>query len=86
MAILEAMAYATPVVASKGCYMSAAAKAAALLEYDAGPGPLAAAIFQLLARGESARINQGRVGRDYVRTHHAWEAIASHLSHIYESC
>lgn len=86
MAILEAMAYAVPVVASAGCYMSAAAEAGALIQYDEGPRRLADAIARFDGLDQSARRAQGEAGKAYVVARHDWATIASDLNRIYATC
>jgi glycosyltransferase involved in cell wall biosynthesis len=83
LAILEAMDAGLPVVATRGCYMSNAASAEALVQCDQGPEALAQALRPLITDRGRAR-TQGLVGRTYVRRAHDWETIAATTLRIYE--
>jgi glycosyltransferase involved in cell wall biosynthesis len=83
LAILEAMAQGLPVVATRGCYMQAAAEQGALRECAQGPEALAAALAPLLADPASARA-LGAVGRAYLRAEHDWDRLARRYLRIYE--
>jgi poly(glycerol-phosphate) alpha-glucosyltransferase len=83
MAILEAMAYSLPVIASQGCYMSAAAGASALLEYGSGPEALASALGSFSRLSSAERANLGHRARRYVEDKHSWAAIARRTLGIY---
>ncbi len=81
LAILEAMAHGLPVVATRGCYMSAAAAAGALRECAAGPAALVEALAPILA---GAAPDLGAAGAAYVRREHAWDRLAERTLAIYE--
>lgn len=84
MAILEAMSYSVPVVASKGCYMSSAAHLGAIIEYESGENQLADTISNFLSSDGEFRKLQGDNGYKYVSSFHAWESIAEKLHAIYK--
>lgn len=84
MAILEAMAHGMPVIATRGCYMNAAAAADALVECEQGAVNVSQAIEKLLS-DRPRRERLGKAGRDYVARVHNWDAIARSLSAIYGS-
>lgn len=84
LAILEAMSAGLPVVATRGCYMSEAASAGALIQCEQGPAALAAALAPLLSNRGAARARAlGQVGQVYAGRVHAWEALARATLHFY---
>jgi len=80
ISILEAMSAALPVVVTRGCHMSAAAEAGALLECAQGAGPLAQAVARCLAAAP------GIVDRalEYVKRCHSWDSLARQAIARYE--
>ncbi len=81
--VLEAMACATPVVAtSKAVSALRTVPGQDLLVADE-PQDLAEAILYLLGN-EDRRNNIGRCGRNYVQQNHDWNVIAKQLVSIYE--
>lgn len=83
MAILEAMDAALPVVVTRGCYMSTAASAGALVQCEQGPEALARALLPLLRNRVAARA-QGQVGQAYVRREHDWDHLAQTMLRLYQ--
>ena len=83
LAILEAMDAGLPVVATRGCYMTQAASAGALVQCEQGPEALATALAPLVLDRARARA-QGQSGQAYVRKVHDWETIARATLKIYE--
>jgi len=83
LAILEAMSAGLPVVATRGCYMTEAATAKALVQCEQGADALAAAVAPLLADPARARA-QGSAGQAYVHRVHDWAALARATLRIYE--
>ena len=82
LAILEAMSAGLPVVATRGCYMTEAASAGALVECAPGAAALAQAMAPLLADAVRAQA-QGEAGRVYVGRVHDWAAIARRTLQVY---
>ncbi len=83
LAILEAMSAGLPVVATRGCYMTEAATAKALVQCDQGPEALASALSPLL-NGRALAQAQGSAGQAYVHRIHDWSALARATLRIYE--
>ena len=83
LAILEAMSAGLPVVATRGCYMTEAASARALVQCEQGPAALAAALAPLLADRQAARA-LGQAGQAHVHRAHAWDALARATLRLYE--
>jgi glycosyltransferase involved in cell wall biosynthesis len=81
--VLEAMAMGTPVVSTPaGCAALAAEEGREILTAE-GEEALAAAVLQVLS--DSALAGRLAVaGRQYVETHHSWEAEARRLVEVYE--
>jgi len=82
LAILEAMSAGLPVVATRGCYMSNAATAQALVQCEQGPEALAKALSPLLLNPAVA-LAQGQAGQAYVHRVHDWATLASATLKIY---
>ena len=82
LAILEAMSAGLPVVATRGCYMTEAASARALVQCEQGPAALAAALAPLLADRAAARA-LGLAGQAHAHHVHAWEALARATLRLY---
>ena len=82
LAILEAMSAGLPVVATRGCYMTEAASAHALVQCEQGAAALASALAPLLADRAAARA-LGLAGQAHAHHVHAWEALARATLRLY---
>lgn len=82
LAILEAMSAGLPVVATRGCYMTEAATANALVQCEQGPEALASALSPLL-NGRALAQAQGSAGQAYVHRIHDWAALARTTLRLY---
>jgi sugar transferase (PEP-CTERM/EpsH1 system associated) len=82
--VLEAMACATPVIASRRAVLSLQAIDEEHLLAADGPARFAQQILRLLADPE-LRARLGEAGRRYVETHHAWDRIVDDLAAIYHA-
>jgi sugar transferase (PEP-CTERM/EpsH1 system associated) len=82
--VLEAMAMATPVVATSKAVSALKAQSGVELLVADTPDDFAHAILQLL-RDATLRESLGRQGRCYVEEHHNWHKITSQLEQVYES-
>jgi sugar transferase (PEP-CTERM/EpsH1 system associated) len=82
--VLEAMACATPVIASSTATSALAVSDGTEVLHANTPSEWAARILELLASPEQQR-QLGAAGRRYVETHHQWPQIAGRLEEIYTS-
>jgi glycosyltransferase involved in cell wall biosynthesis len=81
--VLEAMASATPVVATPRAVAALDAQPGRDVFVAEGPQAFAEAVLTLLDDpGRRRRI--GQAGRIYVETHHRWDRIAAQLEACYE--
>jgi sugar transferase (PEP-CTERM/EpsH1 system associated) len=80
--VLEAMACATPVVATPQVVTALTAVAGRDLLVAQEPVEFAKAVLALL-QDDTQRGAVGRAGRAYVESHHDWAAITVRLEHIY---
>jgi sugar transferase (PEP-CTERM/EpsH1 system associated) len=80
--VLEAMACATPVVASGRAASALDAAAGRDLLVAETPGDFAAQVLHLLNHPERAR-ETGQAGRRYVEAHHDWAQKAARLAAVY---
>jgi glycosyltransferase involved in cell wall biosynthesis len=83
MAVLEALASATPVVLSPGCHFPQAADSGAGIVVSPQAEPLAAALSRLLADRDALE-RMGRRGRALVKAHYGWDAITDRMIEVYE--
>ena len=80
--VLEALACATPVVATPQAVSALSARAGEDLIVGRTPGELVTAIVALLEDPDRRR-RVGQAGRSYVERRHSWHGVASRLSDIY---
>lgn len=81
--VLEAMACATPVVATPQAVSALRVSPGIHLRVGKTPEELAAHILDLLEHPEVADA-LGRAGRTYVEQHHDWQRVAQQLEGLYE--
>ena len=82
LAILEAMASGVPVIATRGCYMRAAAGVGALIECGQGAEAVADALRTVLS--DSALAARLRVSsRAHILQDHDWSKIAGKMQEVY---
>lgn len=81
--VLEAMACATPVIATPQAVSAIDAQAGADVMVGESPADFAAHILELL-RDPAKREQIGRSGRRFVEEHHQWTRLAKDLEQIYE--
>jgi glycosyltransferase involved in cell wall biosynthesis len=82
--VLEAMACATPVVATPPAVAALAARPDRDVLVAEQPDAFADAVLALLGSARRRR-EVGDAGRRYVEAHHSWDEAASRLERIYES-
>lgn len=80
--LLEAMACATPVISTSKCTAALLVKPEAEIILADSPREFADRIIELL-NDPDKRQQIGQSGLEYVRRHHDWKNIASHLVNIY---
>jgi len=80
--VLEAMACATPVVATPQAVSALQVKAGEEVYVAQEPESFAAAVLRLLA-APLERERLGQAGRTYVEQHHHWASIAQQLEEVY---
>lgn len=81
--VLEAMACATPVIATPQAVTSLAIQPGQEVLVEGDAAGFARAILSLMAEPEKQR-RLGWAGRRYVQAHHDWAAIAARLEGIYD--
>jgi len=82
MAVLEALASATPVLLSPGCHFPEAEKAGAGRVVPTTPAALAEALLDLLSQPERLKI-MGQRGFEVVRDNYSWDHITDQLLGVY---
>jgi len=83
LAILESMSYGIPTFVSRGCYMTRAAKAEAVIEVGSSYVEMGCALSEWMANPGGLE-NLGQRGRSYVRDQHNWASIASQILGTYQ--
>ncbi len=84
MAVLEALASATPVLLSPGCNFPEVERAGAGRVADTNPATIADALIQLLGDGSTLR-EMGRRGRELVMRDYSWDRITELMLDTYET-
>ncbi len=82
LAILEAMSAGVPTVATRGCYMRAAAEAGALIECAQGAAPIADALRPVFEDASLAARLRDR-SRAYATAEHDWDRLAARMTETY---
>jgi poly(glycerol-phosphate) alpha-glucosyltransferase len=82
LALLEAMSAGLPSVATRGCYMRAAAEAGALIECEQGAAPVADALRPILEDASLAARLRER-SRAFAASEHDWNRIAARMKEAY---
>jgi len=83
MAVLEALASATPVLLSPGCHFPQAAEAGAGIVVSTEPEAMAQALAGLLGDRDALE-EMGRKGRALVSERYGWDAIAERMLEVYQ--
>jgi glycosyltransferase involved in cell wall biosynthesis len=86
MSLLEAMACAVPVVATRACNFPDVSASCAGWECDAELQSLADSLRQALLAGETERRERGQVGCRLVETQYAWPGLVARLVEACETC
>ena len=84
MTVLEAWAYAKPVLLTPECNLPEGFAAGAALQIGTGPGQIAAGIKRLIEMSGDDRQAIGNRGRDLVATKFSWPRIGQQMRSVYE--
>jgi poly(glycerol-phosphate) alpha-glucosyltransferase len=84
MTVLEAWAYAKPVLMTPECNLSEGFAAGAALQIGAGPEEIAAGLKQVIEMSDDDRRAMGIRGRDLVVTKFSWPQIGEQMRSVYE--
>ena len=84
MTVLEAWAYAKPVLLTPECNLPEGFAAGAALQIGTGPGQIAAGIKRLIEMSGDDRQAIGNRGRDLVATKFSWPRIGEQMRSVYE--
>ena len=82
--VLEAWAYAKPVLMTPECNLSEGFAAGAALQIGAGPEEIAAGLKQVIEMSDDDRRAMGNRGRDLVATKFSWPRIGEQMRSVYE--
>jgi glycosyltransferase involved in cell wall biosynthesis len=84
MAVLEAWAYAKPVLMTPQCNLPEGYATGAALQIGTGPEEIAAGLKKLTEMSDFDRTEMGRRGRDLVICNFSWSQIASQMFAVYK--
>lgn len=84
MTVLEAWAYAKPVLMTPECNLSEGFAARAALQIGTGPEEIAAGLKQVIETSDDDRRAMGNRGRDLVATKFSWPRIGEQMRSVYE--
>jgi glycosyltransferase involved in cell wall biosynthesis len=82
MAVLEALASATPVLLSPGCHFPEAERAGAARVVPPTPAALAAALVEMLNQPERLKV-MGQRGFEFVRDNYSWDQVIDQLLYVF---
>lgn len=85
MTVAEALAAETPVISTRGAPWAGLQEQGCGLWIDHGPGPLAAAMHEMLSRSDSERREMGCRGRNWMARDFSWDRVAQNLLTAYEA-
>jgi glycosyltransferase involved in cell wall biosynthesis len=84
MTVLEAWAYAKPVLMTPECNLPEGFAAGAALRIGTSPEEIAAGLKQLIQMSDGDRITMGNHGRALVATNFSWPRIGEQMRSVYE--
>jgi poly(glycerol-phosphate) alpha-glucosyltransferase len=84
MTVLEAWAYAKPVLMTPECNLSEGFAAAAALQIGTDPEEIAAGLKQVIEMSDDDRRAMGNHGRDLVERKFSWPRIGEQMCSVYE--
>lgn len=83
MTVLEAWAYARPVLMTDACNLPEGFDAGAAMRIDPNPEALAGQLRSFMARAPAEHADMGRRARELASTRFAWDRIASEMIEVY---
>lgn len=83
IAVLEALASATPVLISPGCHFPGVESAGIGVIAEPKPQMMATALSDLLSNPERLKA-MGATGREFVRAYYSWDAITDQMIEVYQ--
>jgi glycosyltransferase involved in cell wall biosynthesis len=84
VSLLEALAFAKPVLITPGCHFPEVMQWEAGLCVPSEAQALAQGLDDLLGRSQTQLTTMGRNGLDLVKTHHTWPQVTRKLATVYE--
>lgn len=84
MTVLEAWAYAKPVLMTRKCNLPEGFAAGAALQIGPSPEEIAAGLKQVMEMSDDDRRAMGNCGRDLVATTFSWPRIGEQMRSVYE--
>jgi len=84
MTVLEAWAYAKPVLMTPECNLPEGFDAGAALQIGTGPEEIAAGLKQVIEMSDDDRRAMGARGRTLVATKFSWPQIGEQMRAVYE--
>ena len=82
MAVLEAWAYAKPVIMTPQCNLPGGFNASAAIRIDTSPSGIAAGLRAILEMSDSQRQYMGQRGFELVKARYSWTEVARQMQTV----